>query len=137
MDQTFNSKLFVQDLADDLVENFTKANKATTPTLVGSAKEKAVRKKLELLLPSIAGVGSGCVIDSHGLTSKQCDIVIYEKNFCPVFSINDNPETTYYPCESVIAVGEIKSAIGTKELIDSFAKIESVKNLKGILKQLQ
>ncbi len=130
MERSFNSKTFVQTLADELVEGFAKANMATTPQLVGSSKERAVRKKLESLLPSIAGVGTGCVIDIEGNTSKQCDIIIYERYFCPVFSVNDNPETTYYPCESVIAVGEIKTSLNSEQLIDSFEKIKSVKELK-------
>ena len=130
MEKSFNSKEYVQTLANELIESFAKANKATTPQLVGSAKEKIVRKQLELLLPNIVGVGTGCIIDADGHTSNQCDIVIYEKDFCPIFSINDNPETTYYPCESVIAVGEIKLSLNTDQLVDSFSKIKSVKSLK-------
>ena len=47
------------------------------------------------------------------------DVVIYERFLCPVFCINDNPETTYYPCEGVMAVGEIKSTVGKAEFDDS------------------
>jgi hypothetical protein len=83
-----------------------------------------------MLLPPTVSVGSGCVIDSYGNTSKQIDIIIYEKQICPVFSINDTPETTYFPCEGVIAIGEVKSLLDTKELEDSYEKIASVKRLK-------
>lgn len=130
MEKTFNSIDFLKDLADELVDNFKKAGKATTPSLVGSAREQTVRKKLELIFQKSVGVATGCVIDSFGHTSKQTDIIIYEKDFCPVFSINDNPESTYYPCESVIAVGEIKSTLDAKELIKAFANIKSVKESK-------
>ena len=58
------------------------------------------------------------------------DVVLYETAQCPVFCINDSPETTYYPCEGVLAVGEVKSAIGKKELADCFRKIGSVKLLQ-------
>ena len=75
-------------------------------------------------------MGTGCVIDHYGNASKQQDIIIYEKDICPRFSLNDTPETTYYPCEGVIAVGEVKSSIGKVEIKDSFAKIKSVKQLK-------
>ena len=57
------------------------------------------------------------------------DIVLYEKEWCPVFCVNQNPATTYYPSEGVLAVGEIKSAIGKRELKDSFKKIASAKSL--------
>ena len=83
-----------------------------------------------MLLPKSIGIGSGCIIDSYGNTSKQMDIVLYEKDFCPVFCINESTETTYYPCEGVVAVGEVKSSLNTKELTDIFKKMESVKKLK-------
>ena len=129
METSFSAKDYVQTLAQELVNGFAQAGKATTPGLVGSAREKAVRNKLEKIIPQAVGVASGCIIDADNRTSKQTDIILYEKDICPVFSINDNPETTYFPCESVIAIGEVKSTLGTSELIDSFAKIESVKHL--------
>jgi hypothetical protein len=140
MEPTFNINTFLEHLANELISNFSLAGQATTPGLVGGAREKATRKKLETLLPPMVGVGTGCIIDSFGKTSKQMDIVLYEKHICPVFSINDNPETTYYPCEGVIAVGEIKSTLNNSELEDIFAKMNSVKVLtrlaipsKGVL----
>lgn len=129
MEMSFSAKDYVQTLAQELVDGFSKAGMATTPGLVGSARERAVRKKLEQIFPQAVGVSSGCIIDADNRTSKQTDIILYEKDICPVFSINDNPETTYFPCESVIAIGEVKSTLGTSELMDSFAKVESVKCL--------
>ena len=113
-----------------MVAEFEKARSATTPELVGSAMEKAARRQLEQILPSGVGVGTGCVIDTYGNTSRQTDVILYERDICPAFRVNDDPKATYYPCEGVIAVGEIKSAIGKKELEDSFAKIASVKSLR-------
>lgn len=130
MDNTFSAKGFVQSLAQDLVDSFARAGRATTPVLVGTAREQAVRLKLEKLFPQAVGVSTGCVIDVENNTSKQTDIIIYEKDICPVFSINDTPESSYYPCESVIAVGEVKSTLNTNDLLDAFSKIESVKRLK-------
>jgi hypothetical protein len=132
MENKFDSRAFIKDIAKDLVSNFDGAAKATTPGLKGAARENAVRKKLEYLLPSGIGVGTGCVIDHEGRVSKQQDVVLYEKNICPIFSINDTPETTYYPCEGVIAVGEIKTSIGKAEIEDCFSKIESVKKLRRL-----
>lgn len=130
MENSFDSSKYINHLAKELINNFSFSSAATTPVLVGSAREKEIIRKLELLLPSFVKIGSGCVIDSYGNTSKQIDIIIYEKDFCPVFSINDSPETTYYPCEAVIAVGEVKSSLNNKELEDIFKKIDSVKSLK-------
>lgn len=127
MEKHFNSIEYVKGLSEELIDSFKKANKATTPVLVGNAKEKAVRNKLEKIFPQSIGISTGCIIDVNGHTSKQTDIVIYEKDICPVFSINDTPESTYYPCESVIAIGEIKSTLNTNTIDDSFSKIKSVK----------
>ncbi len=132
MTQMFDSKEFIKELAQDLVSNFDKASKATTPSLKGAAKENEVRRKLERLLPSGVGVGTGCVIDCEGNASKQQDVILFEKDLCPVFSINETTESTYYPCEGVIAVGEIKTVIGKQEVVDSFSKIESVKKLRRL-----
>ena len=56
------------------------------------------------------------------------DVVLFEKDICPRFSYSES--ATYYPCESVIATGEIKSSIGKAELSDIFSKTKSVKSLK-------
>lgn len=132
MTKKFDSKGFIKEISEDIVSNFDRAAKATTPGLKGAAREHEIRRKLESLLPSGVGVGSGCIIDHEGNASKQQDVVLFEKNLCPVFSINETPESTYYPCEGVIAVGEIKSSIGKSEVEDSFSKIESVKKLKRL-----
>ena len=134
MDASFLVKDYVRTLAQELIYGFERAGKATTPGLVGSARERAVRKKLEQLFPQAVGIGTGCVIDVENRTSRQSDIIVFEKEICPVFSLNDTPETTYFPCESVIAVGEVKSTLGTSELLDSFSKIESVKKLRRFWK---
>ena len=130
MQRNFDPISYAIDVGRELVASFAQAGKATTPGLVGSAREAPTRKRLEHLLPGGIAVGSGCVIDSHGGTSKQMDVVLYEKHLCPEYSINDDPATTYYPCEGVIAVGEIKSSMASTDLEDTFAKIASVKKLR-------
>ena len=112
------------------MEEFNDARTATTPGTVGSAMEQPVRKQLEQILPRGIAVGSGFIIDSYGSTSRQADVVLYERDICPVFSINGTPETTYYPCECVVAMGEVKSILDRHSLQDAFAKVESVKKLR-------
>ena len=65
-----------------------------------------------------------------GTLVSKTDVILYERDICPVFSVNNTPETTYYPCEGVIAIGEIKSSLNTAPLKDSFAKTASVKSLR-------
>lgn len=129
METSFSTADFLNYLAQELIKNFARAGAATTPGLVGGAREVEVRRKLEMLLPGKVSVSTGCIIDSYGSTSNQTDVVIHEKDNCPVFSINGAPEATYIPCEGVVAVGEIKSDLGTKELRDSVAKVRKIKSL--------
>ena len=137
MDSTFDAAEFVKDIGVLLVHAYDGARKATTPGLVGSAIEQPVRRLLSSVLPRGLSVGTGCVVDSYGKTSRQMDVVLYERDICPVFRVNDTPEATYFPCEGVVAVGEIKAAIDGPKLEDSFEKIASVKVLRRHKEEFQ
>ena len=126
----FSATDFITRLGRSLIKEFEEARQATTSPLIGVAIETPVRRRLEQVLPRGVAVGSGCVIDSYGNCSRQQDVVLYERDICPVFSINDTPESTYYPCEGVMAVIEVKSSVASAELKDSFEKIASVKRLR-------
>ena len=130
MSRSFEPIAYVMRVGQELVSAFQMAGFATTPGQVGSAREVPVKDKLMQLLPRGVGVGSGFVIDSFGNTSRQMDVVLYENEICPAFAINNDPGSTYYPCEGVIAVGEVKSSLGSVELEDVFRKIESAKKLR-------
>ena len=130
MEVTFNSHEYFLHLAEDIINNFSKASRATTPVLVGTARENEIRLKLEKLLPSKVAIATGCIIDSYGNTSTQTDVILYEIDQCPIFSINDTPEATYIPCEGVVAIGEVKSTLTTTDLKDSINKIKRVKELQ-------
>lgn len=130
MNKNFDPINYAIDVGRELIASFARAGQATSPGLVGSARESLTRRKLEHLLPKGIAVGSGCVIDSQEGTSRQMDIVLYERHLCPEYPINDDPATAYYPCEGVIAVGEIKSSMASADLEDTFAKIASAKMLR-------
>ena len=130
MDRNFDPDAFIRRIGERLVDEFEDARAGTTPSTVGSAAEQPVRDQLEQVLPTGIGVGEGFVIDSYGGTSRQQDVILYERDICPVFSINRTPQTTYYPCEGVIAVGEIKSVLDRNSLQDAFETVASVKRLR-------
>ena len=130
MDTSFNTDAFIRRIGLRLVQEFADAKAGTSASTVGSAAEQPVREQLQQVLPSGVAVGEGFVIDSYGGTSRQQDVVLYERDLCPVFSVNRTPQTTYYPCEGVIAVCEIKSRLDGDSLKDAFAKISSAKALR-------
>lgn len=93
----------------------------------GEARECALRSILRKYLPQRVGVDEGFVIDAQGGESKQIDMVIYDKTVATVFEVSG---IKYLPCEIVLAVGEVKSDIGSKrDLKDALNKIRSVKGL--------
>lgn len=129
MEETFVPQQYVKCLGKELVIEFEKAGIGTHPHAVGTAKELSVKEKLKNILPAGVGIGSGFVIDSFGNTTGQCDIIIYEENFALKFAINGDTSNAYYNCESVIAVGEVKSKAGTKEVKDAINKLQKVNQL--------
>jgi len=93
----------------------------------GEAREYALRKILEKYLSQRVGIDQGFVIDTQGQESKQIDIIIYDKTVATVFEVSD---TKYFPCEIVLAAGEVKSDIDSKkDLKEALDKIKSVKGL--------
>lgn len=130
MENTFDSENYIRTLGEELVNDFIKAGKTTHPCSVGSGREKALMNKLKSILPHGVGVGSGFIIDSYGQTSSQCDLIIYEEELALKFIINEDESYAYYNCESVIAVGEIKSDATITDIEDSFKKLKKIKELK-------
>ena len=129
MEERFDSKEYIKILGEELVNDFIKAGKTTHTCAVGSGREKALMNKLKSILPHGIGVGSGFVIDSFGNTSSQCDLIIYEEEFALKFIINNDDTYAYYNCESVIAVGEIKSDASIVDIEDSFKKLKKIREL--------
>ncbi|WP_037287740.1 DUF6602 domain-containing protein [Saccharibacillus sacchari] len=130
MESSFDTQKFVSSLGEELIYAFSKSGMTTHPHSVGSGRESAAKVKLEAILPPGIGIGSGFVIDSYGNTSAQCDIILYEQNYSLKFIINEDKAYTYYSCESVIAVGEIKSSASISDIEDSFKKIKRIRELK-------
>ena len=80
MKQGFDAGDFVKRVGERLVGQFADARHATSPSTVGAAMEAPVRDQLGKILPQGIAVGSGFVIDSYGGTSRQSDVVLYERD---------------------------------------------------------
>lgn len=118
----------IEGINAELRANFeTKADAISHSQQKGEAREEALRELLGTYLPERCGVSTGFVIDSNGYESNQIDIIVYDRMHTPVFQIADSKQ--FFPCETVIAVGEVKSKIDSQELEDAIEKITSVKTL--------
>ena len=101
---------------------------APHPGEVGAGREAVVRRFLQAYLPKRFVVSSGFAFDSKGGISKQLDIIIADSLVAPVFE--DAGGSRFFPCESIVAVGQVKSSITSKEeLREAFANLESAKVL--------
>jgi hypothetical protein len=97
------------------------------PGEAGAAREAALRNLLLRYLPQRAGVGSGFVMDASGGVSRQVDLVVYDRGAATVFDISG---VEFFACETVIAVGEVKARIDSRETLeDALGNIASVKSL--------
>lgn len=80
--------------------------------LKGSENEKALAEVVRAFLPSQYGVeDNALVIDRHGRSSRQCDIVIFDNVQFPKYL------RKVYPIETVHAVIEVKTQL-TKQQVD-------------------
>ena len=95
----------------------------------GEAREVALIDLLKKNLPSRVGVEQGgFVIDALGNESAEMDVVVYDRSVGTVFNVIEGEK--YFPCETVIAVGEVKSNVDSNAtLTDALEKIRSVKSL--------
>ena len=66
------------------------------------------------------------MFDARGNISNQQDIVIFRNSYYPIFNIGG---LQHFPVESVVAVLEVKSALGGRELSHALDCIASVKEL--------
>ncbi len=106
-----------EDLAQRMVKH---------PGELGVAREEIIRRFLRAYLPARFEISTGFVFDSKGNVSKQLDIVIANALVCPRFETAGG--TRFYPCESVVAVGQVKSSLTRDaELRSALANLESVK----------
>ena len=121
-------KRFFELMSEKLKLDFVDLSKLIDHNLTaGEAREEALHQFLIQNLPNRIGISSGFVIDTAGNTSKQIDVIIYDKNYGSFFTIGG---ANFFPCEIVIAVGEVKSDVAsTDKLYDALDKIKSVKIL--------
>jgi len=79
------------------------------PGLKGDACEARWLKLFDDYLPARYVALKACVIDSLGNRSEQLDVVVIDRQYCPLL-FNEN-SVCYAPVESVYAVFEVKQTL--------------------------
>lgn len=99
----------------------------------GNEVEHEVRQFLRNRMPSNFYVGHGHIVDCELRTSPQFDVLISDNSFIPIL-LKANDGTEYFPCESLYAIGEVKSSYYKSEKpIEKFC--ESLKLIKNEMKR--
>jgi uncharacterized protein DUF6602 len=112
-------KRMSSDLAERLVAH---------PGEKGMGREQIIRQFLLSYLPKKFEIATGFAFDFSGAVSKQLDLVIANSLVCPRFETSGG--NRFYPCESVVAVGQIRSSLRSRrDFRDALSNLESVKAL--------
>jgi hypothetical protein len=98
------------------------------PGELGTDREEVIRAFLRSYLPKRFEVSTGFVFDSNGGLSGQMDIIIADTLVCPRFETAGGKRI--YPCECVVAVGQVRSSLTTKaKLQEALGNLRSAKAL--------
>ena len=97
------------------------------PTTKGDVSEINWLGMLEKHLPFRYQATKAFVLDVNGDISEQIDIVIYDRQYCPLLFNQDG--AIYVPAESVYAVLEVKQTLNKKHIAYAGGKVASVRKL--------
>jgi hypothetical protein len=140
------NKIF-QGLAKEKIELFKRAfteskelfwdeskSELIHPGEFGIYREAIVKDFLSIFIPSRYSIGSGFIISTNGRISTQCDLVIFDHQSTPLMqSINHQ---IFYPIETVVAIGEIKSDINSKaKLTEALVKLSKIKEMREEIRE--
>jgi|GEM_PF-2844939 len=107
------------DLSERLVDH---------PGELGTGREAIIRNFLQKHLPKRFEASTGFLFDCHGRVSDQLDVIIANTLAGPRFETAG--EKRYYPCEAVVAVGQIKSRLTSRsEFTKALKNLESARVL--------
>ena len=131
-------------MAHDLVQSHMIANVAAALAksesvnknphngLKGKAKEIFAKDLINPLLPPQFAIGNGQIIDCHGNTSPECDLIIYDKSVLPPILLDES--TGLFPIESCYYAVEVKSKLTAGEIrktLLNFQKLWELKPMKS------
>lgn len=116
----------VEDWVRDALSQMALASVIDHPGEKGRAREAVLREFVARAIPPGFATASGFVIDVHGAVSRQQDIVVYRRDYHPIFPVGG---VAYFPVEAVVACIEVKSNLTSKEMQSALANGQSVKAL--------
>lgn len=95
----------------------------------GTENELSLARLVENLIPTRFGVGSGLLVDSVGNSSKQMDLIVYERGNEPGIFAQTNQ--VLFPVENVRLCIEVKTTLTKTALDDGREKKASIEALSS------
>ncbi|CAC9599903.1 hypothetical protein BHECKSOX_1373 [Bathymodiolus heckerae thiotrophic gill symbiont] len=134
-----NYKSLIHSNFDSLKKSFIDAKEIYKNTEVknnllhageyGLYRENICKNLIESCVPGRYSVSNGFVINSKNEISNQLDLIVFDKLETPF--INIDTQGVFYPVETVVAIGEIKSSLTTSKLCEALVKLSKQKDLKS------
>ncbi|PFL13999.1 hypothetical protein COJ07_29205 [Bacillus cereus] len=118
---------FIESVAKKIMVDFDSSKNIIHNGTKGDVREYALSAFLKKHLPEKLKIGSGIVVNSDGVQSRQQDIIIYDAFNAPLL-LNEE-ETKIIPVESVYGTIEVKSTLSKRELATCINNIKSIKTL--------
>lgn len=106
--------------------------KYTHPGEYGVYREAISKRFLRFFLPNKFNIHNGFLINSFNERSTQCDVIIYDHNSTPFIEAADFQR--FYPVETVVSVGEIKSTLSKVDFKKAINKLAEIKKLRTKIK---
>ena len=120
--------LLVKQQKKLLTELDTNSEVHDHPTDLGDATELDWGAALRDFLPQRYQIDKARVLDVHDEVSEQIDLVIFDRQYCPLWLKGDGT-SHYIPAESVYAAFEIKQDLDKEHMEAASKKVESVRKL--------
>jgi len=123
-----DTRALFQNIAKGMHADFQSSAQILHSGSKGTVRENVLKQFLEEgRLPERYAIGSGEVVGRVKDTSRQCDLLIYDREN-GVTLLYDR-DVQVYPIDCVYGIIEVKSALSKGELIDSLEKIKTLKEM--------
>ena len=114
-----------------LFRDDSKQNRLSHAGEFGTYREAIVRDFLQSFLPQRLAIDTGFVVNALGEISGQIDLVIYDPSLTP--PLESKNRQRFFPVETVIAAGEVKSDVNRDQFTNALIRISKVKEIRSTL----
>ena len=120
---------FINDFSSSSKKIFLDSNgNLIHPGEFGSYRERVCKDLIRTVIPMRLDIGNGFIFSAKGNVSHQCDLIVYDRNNTPLIETEDKQR--FFPIETVVAVGEVKSDISKTALGDALNRLKEIKEIR-------